>query len=76
MNSYDQIKGHNKLTDEQKQIFERVYTNHLATMGNEMRKNYSIENIREVKWDKINNTVNTYFKNGSWWHYDINGHWY
>lgn len=70
------IKGYAKLTLTLRRILETTYKRHMAAMGTEARKKYTIDKIKEVKWDGQASTVNIYFKNGSWWHYTFEGTWY
>jgi hypothetical protein len=70
------VKGYVNLTADQQQLLERVYARHMAAMGTEMRSRYPVDQIKEVKWDKVDRTVNIYFQNGDWWHYNKQGNWY
>jgi hypothetical protein len=70
------VKGYTKLTTDQQQLLEHVYDRHTWAMGTEMRIRYTVDQIKEVKWDKVDRTVNIYFKNGDWWHYAMDGTWY
>lgn len=72
----DKIKGYAVLTEEQKQLFDRVYSRHMAAMGTEKRKNYSVEHLKEIKWDAAERCLKVYYKNDDWWHYDTKGDWY
>lgn len=56
--------------------FWKTYHKHIAAMGEEMRRDYTVKKIKEVKYDKENKTMNVYYKNGMWWHYTVNGTWY
>lgn len=65
----------NKLTLLQRDLFERTYKSHLATMGIAMREKHSLENIKTVKWDKKESCLKVYFNHGEWFHYYSNGSW-
>jgi hypothetical protein len=72
----DKVKGYSNLTEAQQQLLEHVYDRHTWAMGTEIRIKYTVDQIKEVKWDKVDQTVNIYFKNGDWWHYNSKGEWY
>lgn len=70
------MKALRKLSDEQKQLFEKVYEQHAASMGTEMRKKYSKENVDVVIWVRSEKCLHVHFKDGEWWRYGLNGTWY
>ncbi|SDM15586.1 hypothetical protein [Sediminibacillus halophilus] len=49
------MKGFEKLTDHQKSIFDKTHKRHLKTMGVRASEDYSVENIKKMKWDKAEN---------------------
>lgn len=69
------IKGFQKLTNSQQELFVNTYKKHVATMGNSSKRIYSIENIKQVKWDKRECYLKIYFNNDEWYHYYSNGTW-
>lgn len=73
--SFENVKGFNNLTKNQKELLERVYKKHLRQMWEEDRGLYAIEKIKKVEWDNEENTVNIFFED-TWWHYNQNDTWY
>lgn len=71
----NKIKGFAGLSDEQKQLFDRVYSRHMAAMGTEKRKKYSVDHLKEIKWNETEKCLEVYY-NDDWWHYDTKGDWY
>lgn len=69
------VKGYNELTKEQQVLLERVYQRHMAAMGTDTKKQYVIENIKEVEWDQKEKTVNIHFED-IWWHYSGDDTWF
>ncbi len=69
------MKGYDKLTDQQKRIFNQTHIRHLESMGTEKRKEYAVQSIKEIKWDKAEKCLKIYFNNGDWYHYS-KGEWY
>lgn len=69
------INGYSKLTEEQKNLFNRVHKAHMKMFGLEMQRKYAIENIKEIKWNKKENCIEVYYVD-NWCHYDQRGHWY
>lgn len=65
-----------KLTPEQRFLFTKTYTKHLASMGTTKRSNYTEKHIKNVIWDEEENCLKVYFNNGDWWHYSTNEEWY
>jgi hypothetical protein len=73
--TYEQILGFDQLTIDQQELFQRVHQKHLQALGTEARKFYTIDQIREVRWDHEDETVNVYFED-DWWHYTDDEKWY
>lgn len=69
------VKGYDKLTEEQKELFDQTYKAHLSMMGADMRKKHTDEHIKEVKWDEGEKCLKVYFDHGEWYHYE-SGKWY
>lgn len=63
------VKGYNKLSKDQQQLFEKVYVKHMAVI--EKKENWI---PTAVKWDK--SYLKVTFKNGEWLHYTHNEDWY
>lgn len=61
------------LTEQQKEIFEKILANHLASMGEEERSKYG---LTCVMWDENEQFFKVHFSNGKWWHYAPDGTWY
>ena len=73
---FNQVKGFSPLTDTQKNILERTYNRHTKAWGEENRLEYTIDQIKEVKWDAKACCIKVFFKNGNWWHYLPDGSWF
>lgn len=63
------VKGYDKLSKGQQDLFVRVNAKHIATVEN--KSSWTPTN---VKWDKTYLKVT--FKNGEWLHYTPGGEWY
>lgn len=63
------MKGYNKLTEGQKQLFEETHQAHLSIMDSEMRKKHTREQVAEVKWDNEEKCLKVYFSHGECYHY-------
>lgn len=73
----EHVKGYASLTDQQKELFHRVYEKHLAAMGTEKRKKYEPSQLKEIKWNQSENCLHVYWKGDTdWFHYDTRGTWY
>jgi len=70
------VKGYTLLTDPQRQLFDSTYFRHLNVFGDSDKRNYTPEQIEEIKVDHSEECLKVYFKNGDWWHYDKHGNWY
>lgn len=64
-----EIKGFDKLTNRQKEMLSTTHSLHMKMMGAEMRKEHTIEHIKEVK-AVSNKVVAVYFDNGNSWEYE------
>lgn len=74
---FSKVNGFSKLTEQQQQLFERVFKRHLAALGTEMQKKYTSENLKEIKWDRKDKCLKVYWKsNTDWFRYATNGSWY
>lgn len=75
------MKGYDKLTVSQKELFEKTYKAHISTMDEKRRIQHSRDKIIEIKWDSEEERLEVYFK---WNHpkkdylkvYYDNGEWY
>jgi hypothetical protein len=63
------------LSEEQAKLFLAVHKQHIAAMGTENQKKYSLSAVQNIKWDEEEQTVNVYYDD-TWWHYDRRGCWY
>ena len=72
----EHVKGYKKLTEEQKELFERTHQAHLKMMGTEKQKQYSVENLKEIKWDQREKCLKVYWKGDTDWFHYRNGAWY
>lgn len=69
----DRRKLVGNLTEQQKEIYEKILANHLASMGEEERSKYG---LTCVMWDEKEQVFKVHFSNGKWWHYALDGTWY
>ncbi|KAB8126935.1 hypothetical protein F9U64_19145 [Gracilibacillus oryzae] len=69
------MKGYEKMHDSAQKLFNRVHTKHLAAMGNDMRKEYGLDQVKRVKQNNLEKCVEVYFKNGEMFKYYTNGTW-
>lgn len=63
------------LSDEDYQLFMTTYSSHMRSMGTEMQRKYSTNNIKKVVVRVPGKLIEVHFKNGDWWHYE-SGRWY
>lgn len=74
---FNKVKGFNKLTSDQQQLFIDIYKVHNSIVGNDYKDGWK---PLKVKWVKDNPDKYSYlrvdFKNGDWLHYLINKTWY
>lgn len=71
-----EVNGYKNLTEEQQQLFERVFASHMAMRGEEAKEKYAAENLKEVKWVAKEKCLKVYYQNGDWWHYLQDGTWF
>ena len=66
------IQGIEKLTDEQRDLMQRVNKKHISAVGNDYKESFkAIET-----WIDKDNIVCVRLKNGEWYHYTSQGTWY
>lgn len=68
------IKGHQKLTDKQKRLFEATYKRHFLSMGESERQKHFIHQIKEVKYNEQENCIEVHFEH-EWYKYYPNKTW-
>jgi hypothetical protein len=64
-----------KLSPEHFEWFMGTHRSHMKAWGTENQKKYSLPNVRDVKYDAQEDTINVYYED-EWWHYDRRGTWY
>lgn len=65
------IKGLDKLTTQQQELFLKIYTKHSTILSDEAKEEYTPISVKlEDGYFK------TTFKNKQWLHYKFNGSWY
>lgn len=69
------LKGYKELTDDQRNLFDRVYDKHIMLSIDEFMK-YRESNITELEWIKAENCLRIRYKNGHTIHYSNDGTWY
>lgn len=73
----DHVKGYEKLSLQQKELFENVYEKHLKAMGENQRRKYERSQIKEIKWDAEEKCLKVYWSGDTdWFHYTTLGEWY
>ena len=55
------MKGYDKLTNKQKELFQEAYKVHLSSMDEEGKKILAKENIVEIKWDEQEDRLEVLF---------------
>lgn len=73
--SMNYIQGYQQLTDEQKDMFDRTYKKHLASMSIDKRKEYAEDTILKIKAGTEENILKVHFKNGDCFIYFSNYQW-
>jgi hypothetical protein len=68
---FNEVEGYNKLSDDAKKVFERVYKAHNSAQGNDYKEKYIPTSVKEHK-----EYLEVHFKDGEWLHYTANGEWY
>lgn len=80
MENYNELKqsipGYADLAPDQAELFDKIYNRHYHAWGTEKRKEFTPDQIKNVKWDAKEKCIKVYYKNGDWWHYDRDGTWY
>ncbi|WP_029453172.1 hypothetical protein [Clostridium algidicarnis] len=65
------IKGFNKLTTQQQELFLKIYTKHQSILGASAKVEYTPISVKLE-----DGYFRTTFKNKQWLHYKFNGTWY
>lgn len=52
----------------------KTYKMHLSSMGTEMRKKHTLNQIKQITFK--DNMFQVYYKNGNWYNYTLAGEWY
>lgn len=68
---FSTVEGYNKLSDDAKEVFERVYKAHNSIQGNDYKEKYI-----PVKVEDHEDYLKVNFEDGEWLHYTANGEWY
>lgn len=71
---FSKIKGFNKLTPKQKELFEQTYANHFFHMGKTLKEMHTVDKIKEVKHNKEEKCIEVYFDH-EWYKYYPNKTW-
>lgn len=66
------IKGYNKLTEQQKQIFDKTYKKHQEQFESKNKEKYQAISIKPLSETVLKVTC----KNGEWYHYTSSHTWY
>lgn len=57
-------------------VLLQVYADHNISMRLEERKKYTFSDIVKVERDVSSDALKVYYRNGDWWYYTFDGHWY
>lgn len=63
------------LTQEQTEMFLDIHKNHMAAMGADNQKKYSLLHLQNIIWDQEKDCLKVYYED-IWWHYDRKGQWW
>lgn len=74
MSNFDKLTKN--LHPKDKDFLLSVYHRHIATMGTDAKKNYTIDKIKSVKVNTIERAFEVRYTNGDFWYYAFNGTWY
>lgn len=75
---FNKVKGFDKLTQGQQELFIGIYKRHNSCQGNDYKKDWTPVSVKWVR-DKENSKysyLKVIFKNGDWLHYTQRGEWY
>jgi hypothetical protein len=64
------------LTDEQLELFNGVHSKHLQALGTEARKKRTVEHVKNLVWDTVEDCLKVYYDDGEWWHYTKDKKWF
>lgn len=68
---FNKVKGYQNLTEQAKEIFQKVYKVHNSSQGIDYKERYIPQSVKEHK-----EYLEVHFKGGEWLHYLPNGTWY
>ena|SRR5690625_4548051 len=69
------VRGFKNLPKVLKRHLIRVYWSHYNSWGSNARINYTIDNIKRVRYNSSEIVIEIYFANGDWYKYHPNGSW-
>lgn len=64
-----------QLSPENFDWFIQIHRRHMQAWGTENQNKYSLPNVRNVIYDKVEDCLKVYYED-IWWHYDRRGNWY
>ncbi|SIO24083.1 hypothetical protein SAMN05878443_2129 [Carnobacterium alterfunditum] len=70
---FTQVKGYSDLDTNQISWLTHVYAQHMDTLDDPIK--YAKENIKEIIWNNVLQTMDICFDNGEIAHYSSNGEW-
>ena len=75
---FNKVKGFNKLTPEQQELFTSTYEGHNSIHGTDYKEDWIPVSVKwiEDKKDNRNSHLKVVFRNGIWLHYTQSGKWY
>lgn len=66
------VKGYNKLTEQQRQIFDKTYKKHQEQFEGKGKQQHEAISVKALNNDVLKVTC----RNGEWYHYTSNLIWY
>lgn len=65
-----------ELTEQQYDLFKKVYIKHLQSLKTAERKRLAIQHIDSIIWNTEGEYLKVLFDNGECWHYEKNLSWH
>ncbi|RSL32638.1 hypothetical protein D7Z54_14400 [Salibacterium salarium] len=70
------MKGWEKIGQLGQKVFSATHHKHLASMGASEKKNYALDQVKEVKANNEEKCIDVRFKNGELFKYTPHGTWH
>lgn len=69
------MKGYESIGPYGQKVFARAHAAHLATMGSQMREEYTLDQVKLIKANNKERCIEVKYKNGDWYKYFPDGTW-